>query len=153
MEIDTITLLAYAIIWTLFYAFLSRHIAKLSRDRWVEYVKSEESDKVLVEALQAVIEEIAKLGKKVRLKVDSVAKTLFLLQQVGDWMPCTAENISALLYPRLGEDRVKLENRVKACLEELKEKGPLGEFREPETQKVLRETIMYDNCLMNTQTL
>ena len=58
MEIDTITLLAYAIIWTLFYAFLSRHIAKLSRDRWVEYVKSEESDEVLVEALQAVIEEI-----------------------------------------------------------------------------------------------
>jgi len=58
MEIDTITLLAYAIIWTLFYAFLSRHIAKLSRDRWVEYVKSEESDQVLVEALQAVIEEI-----------------------------------------------------------------------------------------------
>jgi len=58
MEIDTITLLAYAIIWTIFYAFLSRHIAKLSRDRWVEYVKSEESDDVLVEALQAVIEEI-----------------------------------------------------------------------------------------------
>ena len=58
MEIDTITLLAYAIIWTVFYAFLSRHIAKLSRDRWVEYVKSEESDDVLVEALQAVIEEI-----------------------------------------------------------------------------------------------
>ena len=58
MEIDTITLLAYAIIWTVFYDFLSRHIAKLSRDRWVEYVKSEESDDVLVEALQAVIEEI-----------------------------------------------------------------------------------------------
>ena len=58
MEIDTITLLAYAIIWTVFYAFLSRHIAKLSRDRWVEYVKSEESDDVLAEALQAVIEEI-----------------------------------------------------------------------------------------------
>ena len=58
MEIDTITLLAYAIIWTLFYAFLSRHIASLSRDRWIEYVKSEESDEVLVEALQAVIEEI-----------------------------------------------------------------------------------------------
>jgi len=58
MEIDSYTLLAYAIIWTLFYSILSRHIAKLSRDRWVEYVKSEESDEVLVEALQAVIEEI-----------------------------------------------------------------------------------------------
>ena len=58
MEIEPTTLLAYAIIWTIFYAILSRHIAKLSRDRWVEYVKSEESDDVLVEALQAVIEEI-----------------------------------------------------------------------------------------------
>jgi len=58
VEIDTYTLLAYATIWTLFYAVLSRHIAKLSRDRWVEYVRSEESDEVLVEALRAVIEEI-----------------------------------------------------------------------------------------------
>jgi len=58
MEIEPTVLLAYAIIWTIFYALLSRHIAKLSRDKWVEYVKSEESDDVLVEALQAVIEEI-----------------------------------------------------------------------------------------------
>ena len=58
MEIEPTVLLAYAIIWTIFYAILSRHIAKLSRDKWVEYVKSEESDDVLVEALQAVIEEI-----------------------------------------------------------------------------------------------
>ena len=58
MEIEPTVLLVYAIIWTIFYAILSRHIAKLSRDRWVEYVKSEESDDVLVEALQAVIEEI-----------------------------------------------------------------------------------------------
>ena len=58
MEIEPTVLLIYAIIWTIFYAILSRHIAKLSRDRWVEYVKSEESDDVLVEALTAVIEEI-----------------------------------------------------------------------------------------------
>ena len=58
MEIEPTVLLAYAIIWTVFYALLSRHIAKLSRDRWVEYVKSKESDDVLVEALTAVIEEI-----------------------------------------------------------------------------------------------
>jgi len=71
---------------------------------------------------QAIIEEIAKLGEKDELKIESVAKTLFLLQQVSDWLPCTVENISALLYPHLGEDKVKLENKVKACLEELKEK-------------------------------
>ena len=58
MEIEPTALLAYAIVWTVFYALLSRHIAKLSRDKWIEYVKSEESDDVLVEALTAVIEEI-----------------------------------------------------------------------------------------------
>jgi len=58
MEIDTATLLAYAIIWTIFYAFLSRHIAELSRQKWTTWVQSEESDDILVEALQAVIEEI-----------------------------------------------------------------------------------------------
>ena len=58
MEIDTITLLAYAIIWTIFYAFLSRHIAELRRKKWTTWVQSEESDDILVEALQAVIEEI-----------------------------------------------------------------------------------------------
>ena len=58
MEIDTITLLAYAIIWTIFYAFFSRHIAELSMKKWTTWVQSEESDDILVEALQAVIEEI-----------------------------------------------------------------------------------------------
>ncbi len=58
MEIDSYVLLGYAIVWTIFYWFLSQFIAQLSRDKWVEYVKSEESDDVLVEALQAVIEEI-----------------------------------------------------------------------------------------------
>lgn len=76
---------------------------------------------------QAIIEEIAKLGEKDGLKIEAVAKTLFLLQQVSDWLPCTVENISALLYPRLGEDKLKLENKVKACLEELKEKKWVSE--------------------------
>jgi hypothetical protein len=49
-----------------------------------------------------------------------VAKVVFLLQQVGAWLPCKVENISALLYPRLGGDRNELENDVKGCLEELK---------------------------------
>ena len=58
MEIDTITLLAYAVIWTVFYFFLSNYIAELSRKKWTTWVQSEESDDILVEALQAVIEEI-----------------------------------------------------------------------------------------------
>ena len=59
MEIDTLTLLAYATIWTIFYFFLSNYIAELSRKKWTTWVQSEESDDILVEALQAVIEEIA----------------------------------------------------------------------------------------------
>ena len=58
MVIDEYVLLGYALVWTIIYWFLSQFIAQLSRDKWVEYVKSEESDEVLVEALQAVIEEI-----------------------------------------------------------------------------------------------
>ena len=58
MEIDTLTLLAYATIWTVFYFFLSNYIAELSRKKWTTWVQSEESDDILVEALQAVIEEI-----------------------------------------------------------------------------------------------
>ena len=58
MEIDTLTLLAYATIWTVFYFFLSNYIAELSRKKRTTWVQSEESDDILVEALQAVIEEI-----------------------------------------------------------------------------------------------
>ena len=58
MEIDGYVLLGYAIVWTIFYWFLSQYISSLSRDKWVEYVRSEESDEMLVEALSAIIDEI-----------------------------------------------------------------------------------------------
>ena len=58
MEIDAYTLLLYFAIWTIFYFYLSHYIARLSRDKWVEYIRSEESDEMLVEALSAVIEDI-----------------------------------------------------------------------------------------------
>jgi len=58
MVIDTYTLLAYAFVWTIFYWFLSEYISSLSRDKWIEYVRSSESDEVLLEALEAVVEEI-----------------------------------------------------------------------------------------------
>jgi len=58
MVIEPITLLAYAIIWTVFYFFLSEHIAQRSRKTWTAWIQSEESDEVLVEALVAVIDEI-----------------------------------------------------------------------------------------------
>ena len=58
MVIEPLTLLAYAIIWTVFYFFLSEHIALRSRKTWTAWIQSEESDEVLVEALVAVIDEI-----------------------------------------------------------------------------------------------
>ena len=58
MVIEPITLLVYAIVWTIFYFFLSEHIAQRSRKTWTAWVQSEESDEVLVEALDAVIAEI-----------------------------------------------------------------------------------------------
>ena len=58
MVIDTYVLLAYATVWTLFYWFLSQYIAELSRRKWTTWVQSEESDEVLLEALEAIIQEI-----------------------------------------------------------------------------------------------
>ena len=58
MEIDAVTLLIYASIWTVFYFFLSNYIAELSRKKWTTWVQSEESDDVLLEALEAVIQDI-----------------------------------------------------------------------------------------------
>jgi hypothetical protein len=58
MEIDEVTLLIYASIWTVFYFFLSNYIAELSRKKWTTWVQSEESDEVLLEALEAIIQEI-----------------------------------------------------------------------------------------------
>ena len=58
MEIEASLLALYFAIWTIFYWFLSQYISSLSRDKWIEYVKSPESDDMLVESLEAVIEEI-----------------------------------------------------------------------------------------------
>jgi len=58
MEIEASLLLLYFAIWTIFYWFLSQYIAGLSRDKWIEYVRSPDSDEMLVDALEAVIEEI-----------------------------------------------------------------------------------------------
>ena len=58
MEIDAYTLLAYAIVWTVFYWFLSQYIAELSRQKWTKWVESEESDETLLNALSVIVDEI-----------------------------------------------------------------------------------------------
>ena len=58
MEIDAYTLLAYAIIWTIFYFFLSQYIAELSRKKWTKWIQSEDSDEILMEALEVIVNDI-----------------------------------------------------------------------------------------------
>ena len=58
MEIEASHLLAYFIIWSIFYFVFSHYISSLSRDKWIEYVRSPESDEMLLEALDPIVEEI-----------------------------------------------------------------------------------------------
>ena len=58
MEITAIELIGLAVFWSIFYFFLSHFIAGLSRDAWVEYIRSSESDEMLLEALDPIVNEI-----------------------------------------------------------------------------------------------
>ena len=58
MEITAIEFIGLAVFWTIFYFYLSHYIAGLSRDAWVEYIRSEESDEMLLEALDPIVNEI-----------------------------------------------------------------------------------------------
>ena len=74
MEIDAYTLLAYALIWSFFYFFLSQYIAELSRRRWTDWVQSEDSDEILMEALEVVVNEIE---DRMHDKLESFQKSFF----------------------------------------------------------------------------
>ena len=58
MVISAIELLGYFIAWSLFYFGISHYIAKLSKDKWVEWAKSTESDEDLLLILEPIIDEI-----------------------------------------------------------------------------------------------
>jgi len=58
MEITAMELIGLAVFWSFFYFFLSHYIAGLSRDAWVEYIRSPESDEMLLEALDPIVNEI-----------------------------------------------------------------------------------------------
>ena len=58
MEITTVSLMLYFAAWTVFYALLSKYIARLSKDEWVAWAKGKESDEELIEILEGVIDEI-----------------------------------------------------------------------------------------------
>jgi len=56
--ISALELLGYFIAWSLFYFGISHYIAKLSKDKWVEWAKSTESDDDLLIILEPIIDEI-----------------------------------------------------------------------------------------------
>ena len=58
MEITTVSLMLYFAAWTLFYFAISHYIAKLSKDKWVEWAKSTESDEDLLIILEPIVDEI-----------------------------------------------------------------------------------------------
>ena len=58
MVISALELLGYFIVWSLFYFGISHYIAKLSKDKWVEWAKSTESDEDLLIILDPVVNEI-----------------------------------------------------------------------------------------------
>jgi len=58
MDIEPTVLIIYAIVWTVFYFFLSNYIAELSRKKWTDWVVSDDSDDVLMDALSVIVDEI-----------------------------------------------------------------------------------------------
>jgi hypothetical protein len=79
-------------------------------------------------AHEAEIRELANAGAKGAVSVQAVAKALYLLQQVPEWVPATPENISAVLYPRLGARAEDVAAGVRASLAELMgERHQVGE--------------------------
>jgi len=58
LVISAFELLAYLIAWSIFYFAFASYVASLSRDRWIEWAKSRESDEELLEILEGVVDEI-----------------------------------------------------------------------------------------------
>jgi len=58
LVISALELLGYFIAWSLFYFGISHFIAKLSKDKWVEWAKSPDSDEDLLIILEPIVDEI-----------------------------------------------------------------------------------------------
>jgi len=58
LVISALELLGYFIAWSLFYFGISHYIAKLSKDKWVEWAKSPDSDEDLLIILEPIVDEI-----------------------------------------------------------------------------------------------
>jgi hypothetical protein len=74
MIITAVELIGLAVFWSIFYFFLSHYIASLSRDAWVEYIRGPESDEMLLEALEPIVNEI---DDRVHEKLEAFQSSFF----------------------------------------------------------------------------
>jgi len=58
MVISALELLGYLIAWSLFYFMFASYVARLSKDAWVAWAKSSESDEDLLIILEPIVDEI-----------------------------------------------------------------------------------------------
>jgi len=58
MVISALELLGYLVAWSIFYFLFASYVARLSKDAWVEWAKSSESDDDLLIILEPIIDEI-----------------------------------------------------------------------------------------------
>ena len=58
MVISALELLGYLIAWSIFYFVFASYVARLSKDAWVAWAKSSESDEDLLLILEPVVDEI-----------------------------------------------------------------------------------------------
>jgi len=56
--ITALELLGYLVAWSIFYFLFASYVARLSKDAWVEWAKSSESDDDLLLILEPIIDEI-----------------------------------------------------------------------------------------------
>jgi len=58
MVITLFELLAYLVVWSIFYFAFASYVARLSKDAWVAWAKSTESDEDLLLILDPIVNEI-----------------------------------------------------------------------------------------------
>jgi len=74
MVISALELLGYFIAWSLFYFAISHYIAKLSKEKWVDWARSPESDEDLLIILDPVVNEIE---DRIHEKLEHFQKSFF----------------------------------------------------------------------------
>ena len=94
--------------------------------------------------------EIGKIGTVDGIKASSVAKALFLLQNIDEKVPTTLENLSAVLFSDISCDINTHKEAIKNCLEKLEESGWVVEedgkyrlltYEEHNIEGIIRENL------------